>query len=86
VYEWGKNLFRAVLSNPFFVRVPWPTPVAALRGVHVSSVAAGGLRNHAVAETGELWTWGYEGDGIEGNNISPLGHGEHKDDPLLTPI
>jgi alpha-tubulin suppressor-like RCC1 family protein len=58
-----------------------PKPVEALRGVRVSSVAAAYYRSYAVADTGELWAWGKDGDGE-----TPLGHGEQMHCPLPKPI
>jgi alpha-tubulin suppressor-like RCC1 family protein len=58
-----------------------PKPIEALRGVRVSSVAAGGRRSFAVADTGELWAWGSDGD-----DLPPIGHGERKPCPLPKPI
>jgi alpha-tubulin suppressor-like RCC1 family protein len=78
VYAWGENRERAVLGNPHVGGQPLPTPVEALRGVRVGSVAATGFRCYAVADTGELWAWGVEG--------VPLGHGEDMHGPLPKPI
>jgi alpha-tubulin suppressor-like RCC1 family protein len=71
VYAWGENEQRALLGNSGVEREMLPRPVEALRDVHVSSVAAGYYRSYAVADTGEVWAWGSEGD-----YIAPLGHGE----------
>jgi alpha-tubulin suppressor-like RCC1 family protein len=70
VYAWGENRYRALLGNPHVERELLPKPVEALRGVRVGSIAAGGVRSYAVADTGELWAWGVEYPGI-----SALGHG-----------
>jgi E3 ubiquitin-protein ligase HERC2 len=58
-----------------------PRPVEALRGVRVGSIAGFGLRSYAVADTGELWAWGGEGD-----YSSPLGHSKRISCPLPNPI
>jgi alpha-tubulin suppressor-like RCC1 family protein len=81
VYAWGENEARALLGNPRVEREPLPKPVEALWGVRVSSVAVGGARNYAVADTGELWAWGYNGDGY-----APLGHGQQTKCPLPKPV
>jgi alpha-tubulin suppressor-like RCC1 family protein len=39
-----------------------PKPIEALCGVRVPSVAAADNRSYAVADTGELWAWGYNDD------------------------
>jgi hypothetical protein len=78
VYEWGKNGGSARFGN---TNAAVPTPVEALRGVHVGSVAAAGARSYAVANTGELWAWG--------EDIKyqiPLGHGQPMNCPLPKPI
>jgi alpha-tubulin suppressor-like RCC1 family protein len=59
-----------------------PKPVEALRGGRVGNVAAGNHRNYAVAHTGELLAWGYDGR----FRAPPLGHGELEDCPLPKPI
>jgi alpha-tubulin suppressor-like RCC1 family protein len=56
-----------------------PKPVDALRGVRVSSIAAAGWRNYAVADTGEVWAW-------ERAHSTPLGHGGHMHFRLPKPI
>jgi alpha-tubulin suppressor-like RCC1 family protein len=58
-----------------------PKPIAALRGVRVSSLAAAGLRSYTVTETGELWAWG-----LNAGADHVLGHGERVDCPLPKPI
>jgi alpha-tubulin suppressor-like RCC1 family protein len=82
VYAWGDNFHRAVLGNPHVERELLPRRVEALCGVRVSTVAAGGIRSYAVADTGELWAWGVTGhvDSV------PLGHGEQSSCPLPKPI
>jgi alpha-tubulin suppressor-like RCC1 family protein len=81
VYAWGENLKRALLGNPDVERELLPTPVEALRGVRMGSVAASRQNSYAVADTGELWVWGVEGD-----KMAFPGHGEHTTCPLPTPI
>jgi alpha-tubulin suppressor-like RCC1 family protein len=77
VYAWGENAprmhpdRRALLGNAEVDYEVTPTPVEALRGVRVGSIAAAGLRSYAVADTGELWAWG-AGDMFD----APLGHAE----------
>jgi alpha-tubulin suppressor-like RCC1 family protein len=58
-----------------------PTPAEALRGVRVNSIAAAGYRSYAVADTGELWAWGFEI-----LCLSALGHGEQNRRPLPKPV
>jgi alpha-tubulin suppressor-like RCC1 family protein len=55
--------------------------IEALRGVRMSSIAAAGFRNYAVADSGELWAWGHDG----GRSL-PLGHGEPRHCLLPKPI
>jgi alpha-tubulin suppressor-like RCC1 family protein len=71
VYTWGENHDRDLLGNPDIERQMLPTPIEALCGVRVGSVAAGEIRSYAVSETGELWAWGANGVGYP-----PLGHGK----------
>jgi alpha-tubulin suppressor-like RCC1 family protein len=59
------------LSNPQVDRELLPKPVEALQGIRVGSIAAVIARSYAVADTGELWAWGF-GD----HKQSPLGHDE----------
>jgi alpha-tubulin suppressor-like RCC1 family protein len=56
-------------------------PVEALLGVRVGSIAAADLRSYAVADTGELWAWGCDGEGY-----APLGHGSEEKCPIPKPI
>jgi alpha-tubulin suppressor-like RCC1 family protein len=82
VYAWGENKEQVVLGNPHVERELLPKPVEALRGVSVGSVAAGSYRSYAVADTGELWAWGWGMKAV----FAPLGHGEQMDCPLPKPI
>jgi E3 ubiquitin-protein ligase HERC2 len=59
------------LGNPNVGKQLLPKPVEALRGVRMRSYAAGCFRSYAVADTGQLWAWGFEL-----HEIAPLGHGE----------
>jgi E3 ubiquitin-protein ligase HERC2 len=77
VYAWGQNAARTVLGNPHVERELLPKPIEALRGVRVASIAAHGVPSYAVADTGEVWAWGRDGDWAV-----PLGHGEQVDCPL----
>jgi alpha-tubulin suppressor-like RCC1 family protein len=79
VYAWGHNLDRSLLGNPHAEEELLPKPIEALRGVRVDSIAVGDHRSYAVADTGELWAWGFDGD-IDSD--PPLGHGEKKDCPI----
>jgi alpha-tubulin suppressor-like RCC1 family protein len=79
VYAWGKIARRTTLGNPNVERELLPTPFEALRGVRVSSIAAGSWRSYAVADTGEVWAWGHDGS-------VPLGHCERMDCPLPKPL
>jgi alpha-tubulin suppressor-like RCC1 family protein len=83
VYAWGENYGGALLGNTNSVDelVPTLTPVEALQGVRVTSVAAIHYRSYAVADTGELWAWG-----TDGFNLPPLGHGEHRECHVPKPI
>jgi alpha-tubulin suppressor-like RCC1 family protein len=81
VYAWGENCDRTVLGNPQVERELLPKPVEALRGVRVGFIAAACSTSYAVADTGELWTWG---KGYA--QLPPLGHGAEVDCPLPKPI
>jgi hypothetical protein len=81
VYAWGQNEDKTVLGNAYIQFQLLPKPVEALRGVRVCSVAASAFGNYAVADTGELWAWGYDSD-----DFTPLGHGEQSSCPLPKPI
>jgi alpha-tubulin suppressor-like RCC1 family protein len=81
VYAWGGFLYQ-VLSRSSHVGVSLlPKPVEALRGVRVRSIAVACKRSCVVTDTGELLTWGDNGDGV-----APLGHGEQTNCPLPKPI
>jgi alpha-tubulin suppressor-like RCC1 family protein len=58
VYSWGQNEKRILLGGPQAAR-QLPTPIEALRGVRVVSIAAIDFRSYAVADTGEVWAWGW---------------------------
>jgi E3 ubiquitin-protein ligase HERC2 len=81
VYAWGENKYRALLGLPDVDQQLVPRPVEAIRGVRVGSVAAARHRSYAVADTGELWAWG-----VDGEQCTPLGHGETVNCPLPKPI
>jgi alpha-tubulin suppressor-like RCC1 family protein len=57
VYAWGEHRHRVLSVNPEVENPLLPTPVEALRGVRVSSIAASSLSGYAVADTGKLWAW-----------------------------
>jgi hypothetical protein len=59
VYAWSyiNCITPASDTRRTFTRELLPKPVEALRGVRVGSIAQGGDRSYAVADTGELWTW-----------------------------
>jgi hypothetical protein len=78
VYSWGVNTQQSRSSTSWNELLP--TPVEALRGVRVGSIAAGGHRSYAVA-TGEVWAWGWDDD-----YYTPLGHDEEMDCPVPKPI
>jgi hypothetical protein len=73
---------RALLGNPKVERELLPKPVEALRGGCVTSIAVGGYRSNALADTGELWMLGWGLNAI----FAPLGHDEQVDCPLPKPI
>jgi hypothetical protein len=60
VYTWCKRMYESTFGNADIERelLLLPKPVEALRGVRVGSIAAGGKRSYAVADTGEVWAWG----------------------------
>jgi alpha-tubulin suppressor-like RCC1 family protein len=84
VYSWGENRERALLGNPHVERELLPTPVEALRGVRVCSIAAASERSYAAADTGQLWAWGI--DHRCNSSSTAVGHGEQMDCPLPKPI
>jgi alpha-tubulin suppressor-like RCC1 family protein len=77
MYAWGSNVEGAVLGNTSVEWEPLPKPVEALRGVRVGSIAAGYVRSYALADTGELWAWGFE--------RAPLGHGDQMETACSLP-
>jgi alpha-tubulin suppressor-like RCC1 family protein len=82
VYTCGDNFQGVAMgNNPHVESVLLPTPVEALRGVRVGSVAAARDRSYAAAETGMLWAWGSDND-----CAYLLGHGEWMHCPLPKPI
>jgi alpha-tubulin suppressor-like RCC1 family protein len=76
VYAWGGSTLKALLGHPLVKRRRLPTPVEALRGVRVGSIAAAEGRSYAVADSGEVWAWGLNGDTFV------LGHGDEETCPL----
>jgi alpha-tubulin suppressor-like RCC1 family protein len=89
VYAWGKNVERAVLSNPHVERELLPKPVEALRGVRVGGITACRYRSYAVMDTGELWAWGWDawgGNLARHRHTTPLGHGKGTGLHLPKPI
>jgi alpha-tubulin suppressor-like RCC1 family protein len=83
VYAWGENAERAVLGDPQVEMQLLPTPVEALRGLRVGSIAAAGLRSYAATDTGELWAWRIN---LAYGTSTPLGHGELYDCQCPKPI
>jgi E3 ubiquitin-protein ligase HERC2 len=81
VYGWSELGATCAVGDPDAESWLLPKPIEALRGVRVCSVAAAGFRSYAVADTGELWTWGI-GDGC----FTPLGHDEQDHCLLPKPI
>jgi alpha-tubulin suppressor-like RCC1 family protein len=77
MYAWGENEDRLLLGNPDVERELLPKPVEALQSVRVVSVAANSSHSCAVAETGELYTWGFG---------PQLGQGMNNRCPLPTPV
>jgi alpha-tubulin suppressor-like RCC1 family protein len=81
VHAWGAGTRRAVLGKARVKRQLRPMIVKALRGVRINSIAAGKGRSYAVADTGELWAWGYDG-----KRDAPLGHCDRLSCPVPKPI
>jgi alpha-tubulin suppressor-like RCC1 family protein len=73
---WGENRERTLLGNPDVERELLPKPVEALRSVRVSSIVSDQERSYVVADTGEVWAWGSDGQS------APLGHGEQIHRPV----
>jgi hypothetical protein len=77
VFTWGRNAHGILLGHPNVERALLPKPVQALRGVRVGSVATAGSRSYAVADTGEVWAWGFDdtslglGDGEQRHCLEP---------------
>jgi hypothetical protein len=83
VYTWGKTWNGTVPGSPGVKREMLPRLVEALRGVRFGSIAAASDRSYAVADTGQLWAWGYDDERC---STAPIGHGEQKMCPLPKPI
>jgi alpha-tubulin suppressor-like RCC1 family protein len=81
VYAWVDYHGGATLGNLTVDGQLLPTAVEVLRGVHVGSVAASCGTIYAVADTGEVWAWGFDRDGNP-----PLGHGQQKGFPRQEPM
>jgi alpha-tubulin suppressor-like RCC1 family protein len=80
VYAWGGKMWREVFGDLGVDQQLVPELVEALRGVRVCSVAAGTHRSHAVADTGEALTWGYDGNAQDphGCYLVPLSHDDEQ--------
>jgi alpha-tubulin suppressor-like RCC1 family protein len=70
MYSWGNGDTADFWGCPHVEKRLLPTPIEALRGVRMGSIAAAGNRTFAVADTGEAWAWGCDGD-----PLFPLGYG-----------
>jgi alpha-tubulin suppressor-like RCC1 family protein len=81
VHALGVNMCRALLGYSHVWMQRQPTLVA-IRGVRVGSIAAAGFCSYAVADTGEMWSWGVEDSDLK----SLLGHGKQMDCPFPKPI
>jgi alpha-tubulin suppressor-like RCC1 family protein len=81
VYAWGENLEEALLGDMYVKERELPKPIEALRGVRVTSIVVGEARSYALADTGELWAWGFDG-----TRECPLGHDEQVNCRLPKPI
>jgi alpha-tubulin suppressor-like RCC1 family protein len=85
-YSWGDSASDAILGRSHDAALGYghtsrPNPIEALCGVRVGSVAAGGERSYAVADTGEVWAWG-----SDTYRHSSLGHGERRIGPVPVPV
>jgi hypothetical protein len=68
------------LGNPHVERELLTKPIEALRGVRVGSVAVAIYNSYAVADTGELWAWGCDGNLVDHGEIGrcPLPRQSHR--------
>jgi alpha-tubulin suppressor-like RCC1 family protein len=58
VYAWGEYMERRGSGKPIDAKELLPAPIWTLRGVRVGSISATDAYYYAVADTGEVWTWG----------------------------
>ncbi len=70
VYAWGNNGFGQ-LGNASQILVSIPNYVGALTE-HVIGVAAGGYHSLALGQSGDIWSWGNNGNGQLGDGTTNM--------------
>lgn len=79
-WGWGGSLFQGAggLGHPIRKDVPTPQLVRTLvdQGIAITSIECGAYHSVALAQNGEVWTWG-------NGECGQLGHGwgEHRNEP-----
>jgi alpha-tubulin suppressor-like RCC1 family protein len=70
VWAWGDNSWQGLGNGKSYGNDPVPAKVGSLSGV--TQIAAGAYSGYALRGNGEVWAWGYNGDGSLGaGNVSP---------------
>ena len=67
VYAWGHN-GEGRLGNGNTSQQNVPTQLTAMNGVNIVKIGCGSRSGWALDDTGDLWTWGYNGYGNLGRN------------------
>jgi alpha-tubulin suppressor-like RCC1 family protein len=70
VWAWGDNSWSGLGNGRNYGTNPVPAKVGSLTGV--TQIAAGVYNGYALKGNGEVWAWGYNGDGSLGaGNVNP---------------
>lgn len=65
VRAWGSNVLQGLGNGTLYGSAPVSVRVGALTGI--TQIAAGAYSGYALVNNGEVWSWGYNGDGSLGD-------------------
>lgn len=77
VWAWGNNADGQLGLGVSIASTTTPMQITGLAGINIKSVVAGGYCNFAISETGEVWGWGsnysgQQGDGSKDTHYEPV--------------